>query len=77
MNKSELKQAVAKIKKFLKQRDYEAIDTGIELARGLNEPAVFESLLGGWSINEEGELALERGLCRRDLPSQPEEEASC
>ena len=39
MNKTELKQAVTKIKKFLKQRDYGAIDTGIELARGLNAPA--------------------------------------
>ena len=28
MNKTELKQAVTKIKKFLKQKDYAAIDTG-------------------------------------------------
>ena len=47
------------IKLLLKQRDYDAIDTGIELARGLNEPEVFEALLGGWSINEEGKLVLE------------------
>ena len=62
MNKTELKQTVTKIKKFLKQRDYKAIDTGIELARGLNEPAVFEELLGGWSIDEEGALAFEEGF---------------
>ena len=62
MNKAELKKTVTKIKKFLKQRDYKAIDTGIELARGLNEPAVFEALLGGWSIDEEGALALEEGF---------------
>ena len=35
MTKTELKQAVVKIKEFLKQRDYDAIDTGIELARAL------------------------------------------
>ena len=56
MNKTELKQAVTKIKKLLKQKDYAAIDTGVELARGLGEPAVFEALLGGWSINTAGEL---------------------
>ena len=47
------------IKLLLKQRDYDAIDIGIELALGLDEPAVFEALLGGWSINEEGKLVLE------------------
>ena len=61
MTKTELKKTLVKIKKFLKQRDYDAIDTGIELARGLNEPAVFEALLGGWSINDEGKLVLEEG----------------
>ena len=59
MTKTELKQNITKIKKFLKQRDYDAIDTGIELARGLDEPAIFEALLGGWSINEEGKFVLE------------------
>ena len=61
MAKAELKENITKIKKFLKQRDYDAIDTGIELARGLDEPAVFEALLGGWSINDEGKLVLEEG----------------
>jgi len=50
MTKTELKQNTTKIKKFLKQRDYDAIDTGIELARALNEPAVFETLLAGVMI---------------------------
>ena len=59
MNKTELKQAVTKIKKLLKQKDYAAIDTGVELARGLGEPAVFEALLGGWSINGEGKLVFD------------------
>ena len=44
------------IKLLLKQRDYDAIDTGIELARGLDEPSVFETLLEGCSIDEEGKL---------------------
>jgi Leucine-rich repeat (LRR) protein len=61
MTKTELKKNITKIKKFLKQRDYDIIDTGIELARGLDEPAVFEALLGGWSINDEGKLVLEEG----------------
>ena len=61
MTKTELKKNITKIKKFLKQRDYDIIDTGIELARSLDEPAVFETLLGGWSINDEGKLVLEEG----------------
>ncbi len=52
-----LKAVIARIKKFLKQRDYEAIDTGIELARSLDEPAVFETLLEGCSIDEWGSLS--------------------
>ena len=55
MTKTELKQNITKIKKFLKKRDYDAIDTGIELVRGLDEPAVFEALLGGWSIDDDGD----------------------
>lgn len=50
MTKTELKQNITKIKKFLKQRDYGNIDTGIELARALDEPAVFEALLDGVMI---------------------------
>ena len=33
MTKTELKENITKIKKLLKKRDYDAIDTGIELAR--------------------------------------------
>jgi hypothetical protein len=39
-----------KIRKFLKQRDFGAIHTGIELARSLDDPEIFEALLGGWRI---------------------------
>jgi len=51
MTKTELKQNITKIKKFLKQRDYDAIDTGIELARRLDEPAVFETPHGNTVSN--------------------------
>ena len=59
MIKAKLKKAVVKIKKLMRQRDYDNIDIGIELAPALDEPAIFEALLGGWSINEEGKLVLE------------------
>ena len=49
---SELKKAVAKIKKLLTQRDYDAIDMGVELARSLDDPGVFEALLEGCSIGK-------------------------
>jgi Leucine-rich repeat (LRR) protein len=52
----DLKSNLAKIKKLILKRDYDAIDTGIELARALDEPAVFEMLLEGCSINEEGKI---------------------
>ena len=39
MTKTELKKTVVKIKKLLKLRDYGNIDTVIELARALGEPA--------------------------------------
>ena len=52
MTKTELKKTVVKIKKLLKQQDYDIIDSGIELVRGLDEPAVFEALLGGWCIKD-------------------------
>tara|TARA_B110000503_G_scaffold123854_1_gene189817 strand:+ start:279 stop:2156 length:1878 start_codon:yes stop_codon:yes gene_type:complete len=62
LSRSEVKQAVSKIKKFLKQRDYDAIDTGIELARSLGDPGVFEALLEGCSIADDGRLIGNRAL---------------
>ena len=52
----ELKQAISEIEDLVIQHDYDAIDRGIELARGLDDPAVFESLLKGCSIDKEGVL---------------------
>ena len=65
MNKTELKKTVTKIKKLLGRSDH--VSVGVELARGLGEPAVFEALLGGWSINEEGSLTLEEGYADENL----------
>ena len=44
------------IKKFLKERDYNVIDTGIDLACRVNEAAVFETLLDGCAISEIGTI---------------------
>ena len=70
MTKTELKKTVVKIKKFLKQRDYGNIDTGIELARALDEPAVFETLLEGCSIDKEGKLVRNK-IFTGTGPAQP------
>lgn len=42
-----LRVPVARLKKMLLSRDAARIDQAIELARGLGDPAVFESLVGG------------------------------
>ena len=49
MTKTELKKNIDKIKELIlgAGSDYNKIDAGIELARGLSEPAVFEALLDG------------------------------
>jgi len=70
MTKTELKKTVVKIKKLLKKRDYDVIDTGIELARGLDEPAVFETLLEGCSLDEEGKLVRNK-IFSGTGPAQP------
>ena len=70
MTKTELKKTVVKIKKLLKQRDYDAIDTGIELARGLDESAVFETLLEGCSLDEYGNLVTNK-IFSGTGPAQP------
>jgi Leucine-rich repeat (LRR) protein len=93
ITKGTTKAVLAKIKKFLKQginlrndvgwsdrRDYDAIDTGIELARELDEPAVFEALLlfglGSWkdpegcAIDKKGKLIRNSGFSDSN-PVQP------
>ncbi|MBT5224232.1 MAG: hypothetical protein HOM19_02235 [Candidatus Marinimicrobia bacterium] len=60
----------AKLKKFLKQRDYDAIDQGIELARSLSDPLVYESLLEGCKIDDEGYLIRNKAFSGSG-PAQP------
>jgi len=54
MTKTELKKNIDKIKELLSLPDYDKIDAGIELARSLSEPAVFEALLDGCAIRGHG-----------------------
>ena len=70
MTKTELKKNITKIKKLLKQRDYGNIDTGIELARSLDEPTVFERLLEGCVIDEKGKL-IRNKIFSGTGPAQP------
>ena len=67
---AELKQYVRNIKKFLTQRDYAVIDSGIELARSLDDAAVFDELLKGCSIDTNGELVKNK-LFTGTGPAQP------
>tara|TARA_B100001063_G_scaffold144139_1_gene134625 strand:+ start:642 stop:3221 length:2580 start_codon:yes stop_codon:yes gene_type:complete len=45
LNKEE-KQNVAKIKKLIRTRDFEKIEMGIELLRSINNPKIYDELLG-------------------------------
>ncbi len=58
MTKTELKKNINKIKGLIlgAGSDYEKIDAGIELARSLSEPAVFEALLDGCAIDGQGKI---------------------
>jgi len=66
----DLKSNLAKIKKLILKRDYDTINQGIELLRALDDPAVFESLLAGCSINENGKLMGNR-IFTGTGPAQP------
>lgn len=58
------------IKLLLKIRDFAAIDIGIELARTLDVPSLFEMLLKGCSINREGKLVKNK-IFTGTGPAQP------
>ena len=70
ITRAELKQYVRNIKKLLTQRDYSVIDSGIELARSLDDAAVFDELLQGCSIDTNGELVKNK-LFSGTRPAQP------
>ena len=67
---AELKQYVSKIRKLLTQRDYTVIDSGIELARSLDEAVAFEQLLKGCGIDKEGRLVRNK-IFTGTGPAQP------
>ncbi|MEE1550032.1 MAG: WGR domain-containing protein, partial [Nitrospinaceae bacterium] len=67
---TELKQHVSKIKKLLTQRDCTVIDSGIELARSLDNPAVFKELLKDCTIGKEGKLVTNK-IFTGTGPAQP------
>ena len=46
MLSKEDKQNVSKIKKLIRTRDFEKIEMGIELVRSVNNPKIFDELLG-------------------------------
>jgi Leucine-rich repeat (LRR) protein len=48
------KQNVAKIKKLIRTRDFEKIEMGIELVRSINNPKIFDELLGNVEIEKWG-----------------------
>ena len=51
MNKLDLDTKIEEIKELVTTPDYDMIDKGVTLARELNEPAVFETLLEGCRIH--------------------------
>ena len=53
---AKLKRNIANIRKLLKQRDYGAVDTGVELARSLDNPAVVKEFLKDCAIDKKGKL---------------------
>ena len=53
MSKPDLDIKIEEIKQLVTTPDYGMIDKGVALARELNEPAVFEHMLEGCSINIE------------------------
>jgi len=50
MSDKEFKQNIKEIKPLLTFKDYDKIDNGVEFARSLNDPKIFENLLNGCSI---------------------------
>jgi Leucine-rich repeat (LRR) protein len=60
MSSSEIEENVNKIKELLKSEDFGVVNTGLELARSLDEEAVYEKLLEGCGADKEGKLVNEK-----------------
>ena len=55
-----MEQNVNKIKELLKSNDFDEVNRGLDLAQALNEEAIYERLLEGCGVNEEGKLVNEK-----------------
>lgn len=53
-------QQVDKIKELLISKNYEIRETGLELARSLDNPIIYDKLLETW--NQDGNIELRRGM---------------
>ena len=60
MEPSEIEQNVNKIKELLKSEDFDVVNTGLELLQELDATEVYEELLEGCGVNEEGKLVNEK-----------------
>ena len=60
MSSSEIEENVNKIKELLKSEDFGVVNTGLALARSLDEEAVYEKLLEGCGVDKEGWLVNEK-----------------
>jgi internalin A len=60
MEPSEIEQNVNKIKELLKSEDFDVVNNGLELLKKIDEPEVYEKLLEGCGVNEEGYLVNEK-----------------
>jgi hypothetical protein len=69
-DEAELKRNIANIKKFLQHRDFGMIDSGIELARSLDQESIFEEFLKDCAINKEGQLVRNK-MFSGTGPAQP------
>jgi Leucine-rich repeat (LRR) protein len=65
-----LKKNISKIKKLITQRDYGLIDSGIELARSLDQKHIFEELLKDCSIDVYGNFVQSK-MFSGSSPAQP------
>jgi hypothetical protein len=60
MEPTEIDQNVNEIKELLKSEDFDVVNTGLELLKALNENEVYDELLEGCGVNEEGNLVNEK-----------------
>ncbi len=60
MEPTEIYQNVNKIKELLKSKDFDVVNSGLDLAQALNEEAIYEKLLEGCGVDKEGKLVNEK-----------------